>query len=89
MNEELVKHTLFNYNKSLKEINNLKRSKITKNILAAEFDDQYMFHYIAFFRNEEGNSLRVFAFSEVSPNTSPEDIVESILETVLESRQCK
>jgi hypothetical protein len=86
MNEEMVKRTLFNYNKSLKEINNLKRTKITKHILAAEFDDQYMYHYIAFFRNEEGKSLRVFALSETSYNTSPEDVVESILETALESR---
>jgi hypothetical protein len=86
MNEEMVKRTLFNYNKSLKEINNLKRTKITKHILAAEFDDQYMYHYIAFFRNEEGKSLRVFSYSAVSYNTSPEDVVESILETALESR---
>ena len=86
MNEEMVKRTLFNYNKSLKEINNLKRTKITKHILAAEYDDQFMFHYIAFFRNEEGKSLRVFALSEASYNTSPEDVVESILETALESR---
>lgn len=86
MNEEMVKRTLFNYNKSLKEINNLKRTKITKHILAAEFDDQYMFHYIAFFRNEEGKSLRVFALSESSPSTSPEDVVEFILESALGSK---